>query len=393
MRFPLIPALLMMALCCALDYYIYSRLKRSGLNPVWRKIQLWSGIVLQLFIVALIALPKRHGADGELLFIMWGLYFYISVYTSKLLFVIIDLIGRLPQLFKRKSLKGFGPAGVVVAVIAFGVMWWGALINRFNIQINEVEVSDRALPAAFDGFRIVQISDLHVGTFGSDTSFVSEMVSRINALNPDMIVFTGDIVNRHTPELKPFIGVLSRLHAPYGVWSILGNHDYGDYYEWYHPSQKAENRRQLIDYQRQMGWNLMLNQTETIHRGSDSIKLIGVENVGDPPFRNYGDLLKAYTTPEDSQYKILLTHNPAHWTAKIQDKGGQNINLTMSGHTHAMQMSIGHFSPSVWRYPTWGGLYHDSMGRKLYVNIGMGTVGMPMRIGATPEITVLTLKK
>ena len=195
-------------------------------------------------------------------------------------------------------------------------------------------------------------------------------------------------------ELLPHVSPLSRLTAPDGVISILGNHDYGDYSVWPDLSAKEENIVQMHNLQREkMNWRLLLNETVFIHRGKDSIAVIGVENIGDPPFHKYGSLTKAYPATGDNVVKILLTHNPAHWVDSIADSTQNNIALSLSGHTHAMQMEVAGWSPAVFRYPTWGGIYCDRDGsHKLYVNIGMGTVGFPARIGATPEITIVTLK-
>ena len=273
-------------------------------------------------------------------------------------------------------------------------MWWGALSNRFNIQVKEVEIPIKNLPATFDGFKIAQFSDLHTGTFGNQTKFVSRLVDEINNLNPDLIVFTGDIVNRNSNELIPFVSVLSRLQAKEGVISIMGNHDYGDYTTWESDKSKQENLKQLHNLEKKMGWDLLLNQSKNIYRGNDSILIIGVENIGDPPFHVYGSLEKAYANTSTPQTKILLSHNPAHWKNSIADNPGHKIDLTLSGHTHAMQVELLGMSPAVFRYPTWSGLYHDkTTSNRLYVNIGAGTVGLPMRIGATPEITLITLRR
>ena len=183
------------------------------------------------------------------------------------------------------------------------------------------------------------------------------------------------------------------MHGRDGVFSILGNHDYGDYYSWNSPADKADNMQQLLDMQSEMGWKMLNNATSFIHRGNDSIALIGVENVGDPPFTVYGDLDMAYETLDDPVVKILLSHNPAHWVEDIKDAPDKNIALTLSGHTHAMQMSAFGVSPAAWRYPTWGGLYADEDGHQLYVNIGLGEVAIPARIGANPEITLITLRR
>jgi len=323
---------------------------------------------------------------------MWGLYTYLSVYIPKLIYVILDLIASIPLLWKRKRSKSLIISGMALAAFMFFAMWWGALVNRFNIDVRQVEISIDGLPEAFDGYTIAQLSDLHVGSYGSDTTYLSKVIETINGLSPDIIAFTGDIVNRRSSELIPFVNTLKNLSADDGVVSILGNHDYGDYYTWHSPADKQANLDELIRMQNSMGWLMLNNQSHIIHRGNDSIVIIGVENVGDPPFRTYGDLDAAYPTLDDPLTKILLSHNPAHWDNDIQDSPDKNIALTLSGHTHAMQMSAFGLSPAALRYPTWSGLYHDQDGHQLYVNIGIGEVAIPARIGATPEITLITLK-
>ncbi len=207
-------------------------------------------------------------------------------------------------------------------------------------------------------------------------------------------MFTGVIVNRRTKELDPFVGTLSRIKAKDGVFSIMGNHDYGDYMEWENEADKEANIQRLFTLEQKMGWRLLHNKTAMIYRGNDSIAVIGVGNIGDRPFRIYGSLSRAYPEIEDDVTKILLSHNPTHWLDTIKKEQKSNIALTLSGHTHAMQIAIGRVSPAALRYKAWGGLYssEDKL-RNMYVNIGIGTVGIPMRIGATPEITIITLRK
>ena len=214
-------------------------------------------------------------------------------------------------------------------------------------------------------------------------------------------MFTGDIVNRKTDEILPFVNILKRLKAPLGVYSVMGNHDYGDYTDWPHEQAHAADTRQLRAIQTGMGWNLLCNTHKFIYSAQgDSIAMIGVENWGEPPFKQYGDLKKAYPTANkigDNNFKILLSHNPMHWHNEVREY--TDIDLTLSGHTHAMQVLIGGigtgFTPSSWRYPEWGGLYThkgaDGAIRNLYVNIGCGEVAIPARIGASPEITLITL--
>lgn len=394
MRLPIIPLLVFLVLNVFVDTYIYGILKHRFRSLLPSKIQLWSANALFILILAVICLPKRNCSNGMLMAMMWMLYTYIAFYLPKYLFVIIDLIAKIPCLFKRHRLSWLSITGAVLSVVTFVALWWGALVNRFNIDVNDVEIEIAGLPDGFDGYRIVQFSDIHVGTFGNDTTFVSTFVDRINALNPDLIVFTGDIVNSKTIELPPFVAPLSRLNAPDGVYSILGNHDYGDYSEWPSAEAKKGNLELMKKLQADMGWHLLLNETVMLRQDGDSIALIGVENIGDPPFKVYGSLSKAYPQLSDSVSKILLTHNPAHWTDSISGNADMRVPLSLSGHTHAMQLEILGWSPAKYRYPTWGGLYNDSdKQHQLYVNIGGGTVGFPARVGATPEITLITLKK
>ena len=394
MRLPLVPMMIVLLVNVVIDYYIWRVARGRCRSKVPSRIQLISAFLIYLGLFVTICLPRRSGSDDTLAIVMWLLFGYFSVLVSKALFVIFDLLASLPRVFGRRRVRWISLAGGVLAVVAFLAMWWGALVNRFRIDVKEVTVEIAGLPQEFDGFTIAQFSDIHVGTYGGDTTYVSHVVDRINSLDTDLIVFTGDIVNRRTEELLPFVGPLSRLDAPYGVYSILGNHDYGDYSEWESPTAKQANMDEMYRLQKNMHWTLLLNEHEWLRRGNDSIALVGVENVGDPPFKIYGSLPEAYPTLSDDVTKILLSHNPAHWTDDIADNDSINVALTLSGHTHAMQIEVLGWSPAVFRYPTWGGLYSDSSHKgQLYVNIGLGAVGIPMRLGATPEITVLTLRR
>lgn len=391
---PIVLLVVTIVLSIVVDVYIYRAARKRVSSAVPARIQLISSLALYSLLIVGFCLPMRSGDEGLFLAKMWVLFSYVTFIVAKLVFVVFDLIASIPRLFGHRRIRLLSLAGGVLAVITFIAMWWGALVNRLNINTENVTVNVAELPQPFDGYRIVQISDLHVGTFGADTAYVSKVVDYVNSLNPDVVLFTGDIVNRTSDELKPFVGTLSRLECPDGVYSILGNHDYGDYYNWDCESDKKASLDSLVAMQKRMGWRLLLNEYEIIRRDGDSIAVVGVENVGDPPFKVYGDLKASYPDLSDSVTKILLTHNPAHWQMEIDDRDDMNVGLTLSGHTHAMQMSAFGWSPAAWRYDNWGGLYFDKSGRHpLYVNIGIGTVGMPMRIGATPEVTVITLKK
>lgn len=390
------------------DFLIYKIIKRySSASRRKLNITLWVVFTLLCWVdlCALIFYPKRN-PDVSVLPAMWMLYSWLSIYIPKILFLLCAAIG---MLFMRKGgnkpNRGIIP-GIVLATITFIVMWCGVLSTRYVIDVTRIEISSPKIPQSFDGFKVVQFSDAHVGTWGSDTTFVSTLVDSINALNPDLILFTGDVVNRQSSEIKPFLPVFARLKASKGVHIVFGNHDYSSYVDW--PKKEDENADHLKLWKmlEGIGWNVYSNSHSFISNSTDSIALIGVDNWGEPPFNRLGDLAKSYPAKgdtihslHDSLFKILMTHNPNHWVNVV--KGKSNIDLTLSGHTHAMQMMTkagSHkWSPAKWVYPNWGGLYQHSAqnGDKmlLYVNIGAGEVGFPARLGAAyPEITLFTLR-
>lgn len=334
---------------------------------------------------------------------MWMLFAWVVIYAGKGIYLFWCLIGAIPHLWKGRHWHTGRYIGIPLAVITGLILLWGAFINRENIIINDVEITSERIPVSFDGYRIVQLSDLHLGTWGTDTTFVSALVDSVNALNPDLIVFTGDLVNRKSSEAEPFVKVLSRLHAPDGVVSVLGNHDYAMYFNWDSKADKEVDINHLAQLQNEMGWTLLRNQYMYINHGQGSIAIIGLENWGEPPYPSYGDIEKALQTPYDAdanaigeQWRLVLSHNPEYWDRKLSK--AMYGDLTLSGHTHAMQMSVTingkEYSPAALRYKQWGGLYlneNDHNFGELYVNTGAGTVGMPFRIGATPEITLFIL--
>lgn len=397
MRISLILAVAALIFQLLVDTYLYLIARRRCRRAGWSQFQLCQSAFFIVYALLIFFIPARTDAHAHgLVAVMWMVFIYLTVYGAKLTFIIFDLLASIPRLFGHRRLQWLSNTGIAVAGALTLTMLWGALINRKRVQVNEINIEISSLPESFDGYRVVQISDLHLGTFGSDTTFISHLVDTINALHPDIIVFTGDLVNQRASEVEPFITTLSRLEAPDGVFSILGNHDYGDYVKWPGETEKEENLELLMDHQIAMGWELLTNSSEIIHGAAgDSLVIVGVENWGDPPFSRYGDIDQAYPTSADAATKILLTHNPRHWTDLVAPTDTMRYALTLSGHTHAMQFQIGDFTPARLRYPDcWGGLYTAPDGqRHLYVNIGAGTVGFPMRIGATPEITLFTLTK
>lgn len=344
-------------------------------------------------ICALTTLAVIVFVDFNILWKMWLMYAFLTIFFAELIGYLIAMIGRVPRLFKKPEWPNFGAIGVVAGMAVFGIMWYDATVTRLSPRIEMVDVDIPALPQAFDGYRIVQLSDLHVGTLGSDTAFVAEIVETVNNLHPDLIVFTGDIINGRASELEKFTSILSQFKAPDGVISILGNHDYGDYSHWASEQQKLNDRAWLHTMEADMGWTLLQDSAITIKRADDAIYIVGVENIGEPPFTVYGSLKRAAATVPATGTKILLTHNPMHWNDSVKNHREMKYDLTLSGHTHAMQMRYGRWTPAKYKYPQYAGMYTDTLGRHLYVNIGAGTVGMPARYGnANPEITLLTLR-
>jgi predicted MPP superfamily phosphohydrolase len=271
------------------------------------------------------------------------------------------------------------------SIALYGFIWgW----KRLEIRTEHVQIKN--LPAKFEGYRIVQISDLHLGTFGTDTTYIQRMVSEVNALQPDLIVFTGDLVNTSPDELMPFKNALSRLCATDGVLSIMGNHDYTTY----HPDKDSLSRitriRRLVHDVEDMKWEWLQNASHVVRRGADSLFVVGVENIGRPPFPGKGDLKKAMKEVRNDAPIILLSHDPTHWRREVLPHY-PNIGLTLSGHTHAMQFKVAGFSPSQWIYDEWGGHYHEGE-QHLIVSTGTGS-NIPFRFGAWPEVVMIELNR
>lgn len=287
---------------------------------------------------------------------------------------------------------GYTAVGLVVVwVLLFG---YGHYFGRFFYEISDVELSCKSLPRSFDGYRIVQISDLHLDGWVGKKEKLEEIVRTINDQKPDLIIFTGDLISLDRNELRPFIPVLRTLSAKNGTFSIMGNHDYMPYNRSMSDRERASAVAELQRMQREeLGWNLLLNENKTLYRGTDSIAIVGCENksMGIHNVVSRGDLKKALAGVED-MFHIILTHDPTHWKGEIvanESKTG-HASLTFSGHTHSGQFRLFGFSVARFVYDEYDGLYKDG-DQQLYVNIGLGGT-MPMRVGATPEITVFTLR-
>lgn len=282
-------------------------------------------------------------------------------------------------------------------LISFGIFWvitYGIFLGRYNLNVEKHDLYFDNWPEQLNGLKIVQLSDIHFGTFGRNTDFFAETVQKIEQINPDLLLFTGDLVNNFSEEVNGFEPYLKQLSSRYGKFAIQGNHDYGDYSNWPDSTSKKRNLHQIQKSLRDAGFVLLLNQWEKIAVKDTSFALIGVENWGHPPFPQYANLNTAVKGIPVNSFKILMSHDPAYWNSIVVPQ--TDIPLTLSGHTHGGQFGIKiagiEFSPIYLIQKHWAGLYRSD-NQSLYVNRGLGTVGFPGRVDMRPEITILTLYK
>lgn len=377
----------------------------------------WSPLILLSLVIGTRMVDIELIADERAGLLIQG--FIFSAYASKLLpviFLIISDIVKGVKLIikfshkKHETAKEKLPAEVItrsvflrqIGLVSGGLLFSGLIAGMMkwvhDFKIHRHAISFAGLPQSFNGFRIVQISDLHLGSWSAKGE-LETAVNRINELSPDVVFFTGDLVNYKTDEAFEFEGVLSKLKAEYGVFATLGNHDYGDYTRWSSPEAKMRNMTDLFDFYRRIGWKLLKNNHAIIEKQGGKIAIIGVENWGAiARFPQYGDIEKAKSGSESANLKILLSHDPSHWE-KVISTAHPDINLTLSGHTHGFQFGVEtkylKWSPAQYAYKYWAGLYSNELAggasQYLYVNRGLGTVGYPGRVGILPEITLVEL--
>ncbi len=333
-------------------------------------------------------------------------------YISKLFFVVFLLIDDLVRLIKyigsfftsesavtETSDNTITRSDFLVKTAAFAAavplvgMSWGIISGAHDYRVRRIKLPLANLPKAFHGMKIVQVSDIHSGSFWNRTAVKGGVEMLMNE-KPDMVFFTGDIVNNRSEELKDWISVFSQVKAPHGVYSVFGNHDYGDYVAWDSRQQKANNLKQLADMQKAMGWKLLMNENEIIEIDGEQIAVVGIENWGAKArFPKYGKLAEAVKGTENIATKLLLSHDPSHWQAEVLPLF-PDISAMFSGHTHGMQFGVDipgvKWSPVQYVYDEWAGLYQQK-GQYLYVNRGFGYIGYPGRIGMPPEITTIEL--
>ena len=343
--------------------------------------------------------------------LMYAIGFFISLFVFQILVTILLLgedIFRIPQgiyayfskmpdqvQFLPQRRKLISQIAVGLAAIPFASLLYGMFRGKYNFKVLSYKLEYDDLPEAFEGFKIAQISDVHSGSFDNPKK-VQYGVDLVNAQDADVVFFTGDLVNNRAEEILPWIQTFKKINAKHGVYSILGNHDYGDYSPWESPEAKKKNMEDLKKAQKKMGWDLLLNESRFIEKQGQRIAILGVENWGSGGFKKAGDLNKALSNVAAEDFKILMSHDPSHWEAQVIPHPF-NIHLTLSGHTHGMQFGIEipgwiKWSPIKWRYKQWAGIY-EKLNQRLNVNRGFGYLAYPGRVGIWPEVTVITLNR
>lgn len=384
----LIALIIILILFFAPDFYIFGAFLRHA-PLVWR---------ILFFVPSVLGFASLFGMRFYGFTSVFGTIFLAALLCfalPKLAFTLISLMARLFGIWSTSALSVGNLIGVGVAVVVSLMALYGLLFGWKQIETEHVDLYFDNLPEAYDGYRVAHLSDLHVGTYKGKTAFVEKVVRIVNEENPDIVLFTGDLVNTDPEEILPYKSLLSSFTARDGVVSVLGNHDYclyGNPDRWSHP---REGGLQVAEIERSMGWKVLMNESCILQRDEARIAIAGVENTGKPPFPQIGDLRAAVkdvtdydtTKCKDEVFTILLSHDPSHWRLEVLPK--THIPLMLSGHTHAAQVKIGKWSPSSWMYKEWGGAY-QSGNQQLYISEGLGGT-LPFRFGAWPQLVILTL--
>lgn len=394
----------------ALSWYSHQAIKTAFPSKTIHVVYLISVILVYGLMTLVVLSVLRDNSLGHLSAYIIGTSIALMVFQLLTVFALFfeDIFRILHGVYSFFASKGttdngfwlerrklFSHIAIITAALPFGAIIVGMIKGRYNYKVLSYEIEFDDLPKAFDGFKITQFSDLHTGSL-DDKKKVAYGLSLINQQKSDLILFTGDLVNDRTTEAIPFKELLSNLKAKMGVFSVLGNHDYGDYINWDSEEEKVNNLNSMYQLHKEMGWRLLRNESVLLEKENQAIALVGVENWGTGRFKKKGDLNRAINKIDPKVFKILMSHDPSHWDAKVLPHSNQ-FQLTLSGHTHGMQFGVEipgfvRWSPASWRYKQWAGLYEKD-GQWLNVNRGFGYLVYPGRFGIWPEITNITLKR
>jgi predicted MPP superfamily phosphohydrolase len=402
--------IIFIAIYILIDIYSFQAIKTLTKN------QWIYGIYIFISLIVLFTLIYQLGFSGSPKLMapgsMYIFGFFLVFFVPKLILIIFmfgeDVLRLLAGLFSKTGIadtsgefhipsrrKFVSTMALGVAAIPFLSLLYGMYKGKYNYKVLKYALEFDDLPEAFDGYTLTQISDIHSGSF-TNAEKIKYAVDLVNDQQSDIILFTGDLVNNVAEEMTEWKSLFSTLKAKDGVFSVLGNHDYGDYVSWESEEARKKNLSDLKNLQKEMGWNLLLNDNKFLERNNERIALVGVENWGENGFKKVGDLDKACQGVLTEDFKILMSHDPSHWKAKVKNDD-RNFQLTLSGHTHGMQFGIEipgwiKWSPVKYQYENWAGIYQE-FGRYINVNRGFGYLGYPGRVGIWPEITVIKLKK
>ena len=400
--------IIFLILVLALDFYALQSFRSVVRNPWITYGYAFISLAIMGYIVFQVMTFERGSGDNSGFYLAFSLF--VLVYVPKLVLVVFMLGEDVYRVFEAavnyfvsksenstlfsSRRKFIGQLALGIAAIPFISILYGITKGKYNFKVVKYTLHFDDLPAAFDGYQISQISDIHSGSFDNKEK-IEYAVDLVNKQASDVIMFTGDLVNSASKEMRPWKSTFSKLKAPDGVFSILGNHDYGDYTRWPSEEAKAENFQELLDIQKEMGFDLLRNESRFIEKENARLAIIGVENWG-KGFKQKGDLALASSKVDTNDFKILLSHDPSHWQYEVV-KDPNQYHLTLSGHTHGMQFGIEipgvvKWSPIKWRYKYWAGIY-EKAGQYINVNRGFGFLAFPGRVGIWPEISVITLKK
>ncbi len=381
-----------------IDYFNYKAINSAFnnilSNNIFAKLIFLASVIIVFLLIAIALLRMGNTQRAFIPNLYYPIFtLIILLYIPKInieFFYFLEKISLL--LFKKHLFLNY--IGIGISAILFLFILHGITINKTNFRLRKQIISSSKIPASFRGFKIIQISDLHIGSFHNNIDAVKKIVEITNAEEADLILFTGDMISNYAEEMDEFILELKKLSAKNGKYAILGNHDYSDYVRWKTKKDKQENLLKLKQKTAEIGFVLLNNQSINIEKNKDTIQLIGVENWGLPPFPQHGKLTTAIKGLDKNKFTILMSHDPSHWRAEVLKL--PFIDLTLSGHTHAMQFGIEigswQFSPIILKYKEWGGLY-KSKKQSLYVNRGAGFIGFQGRVGIRPEITLFVFEK
>lgn len=402
----------------ALDFYVFQAVKLLfSPNSPWRRAVFsayWGLAALAIGVYLFYHFGPRHLLPDRVRYILLTVVFmhYFSKVFGTIPLLLDDLVRGVQWVLQKvrpqdvaeiitgKESEGItrseflAKTSLALVTVPFATMSFGILSGAHDYRVRRRQIHIAGLPKGLDGLRIAQLSDIHVGSFISKKA-VRGGVEMLLREKPDLFLFTGDLVNNKADEMRGWADVFSQIKAPLGQFSVMGNHDYGDYYRWENEAAKKQNHRDFLHLHKELGWDLMRDENRILNIQGEKLALIGPQNWGTGRFAKYGDLKKAYQGAEDANTRILLSHDPSHWDAQVRPDF-PDIDLMLAGHTHGMQFGVDipgfRWSPVQYRYKQWADLYEEN-GQFLYVNRGFGYIGYPGRIGILPEIAILELKR